>query len=166
MNIGNVICFPKKTTANLRTFSVVALVFLHISCSWPTHSDITNSEQAIRLGVLGRQFHTSQELILKKDDEMGVLMMVTNDYNYGNIDHRIGIIAAGTHVKVCRVMNVTGGSLLVSTWTGVFATIEDGPFIGKEIVVRGGPVGRGGPIGTSDPYEGANIEGRLLVEDK
>jgi len=91
-----------------------ALLFLLILisgmfCGCASHSDITRTNQAAQLGVLGRHFRTTVSLTLIYDRPSDTYRLVTRQYDFASVEHRIrriGELPAGAHLSVKKVVMV------------------------------------------------------------
>jgi hypothetical protein len=85
-----------------------------------------------------------EPLVLFKDKHNRTLFLATRDYPTTSRDQPIGILEAGTELRVNRLVRVTELiAILVIlpeyySWNCTLAKIEDGSFAGKEIAVEGG----------------------------
>lgn len=146
------------TLQELIRLSLSSIIII-LSASCANHSDVTRTPEAVQLNVLGRVFYTNETLVLMHDQISDTLRLVTQDYNYGHIPGRIGVIYSGTRLRINRVIRITNGGGFVYTWVCTVAKIEEGEFAGKEVAVQGGSLGQAPPFST------AVIGSKFLVEE-
>src|SRR5690349_8278197 len=70
------------------------------------HKDLTQSAQVQASGTLGQSFDTSKQLDLFKDTHTRVLFLADQDYTTSSRDERVGVLEAGTRLRVNRVERV------------------------------------------------------------
>ncbi len=127
----------------IRKYLCAAVLATEISSGCGTYADLTRSADVQRSGILGQQLRTAQDLDLLKDKPSRTLRLVTKDYPTWPRNRRIGVVPAGTSLRVNQVKEVTElVAILVVlpeyySWKCTFARIEEGPFVGKEVAIYG-----------------------------
>lgn len=126
----------------LRTIALLPIL-ASLVCGCCTHKDLTKSAQVQASGVLGRSFHTTEQLDLIKDKHTHILFLAGRDFAASSRNEQLGVLAAGTELHVIRVEQVKElVAILVFlpefyTWDYTLARIDDGQFAGKEVAISG-----------------------------
>jgi hypothetical protein len=81
------------------------LVSLVCGCCF--HKDLTKSAQVQASGKLGQGFCTTEQLDLVKDTYTRTLFLTKRDYPASRRDQCVGVVDAGTELRVNRVERVT-----------------------------------------------------------
>ena len=108
-----------------------------------SHTDLTRTAEVQQSGILGQRHRTTQQLDLLKDKPSGTLRLVTRDYPSYPRNRRVGVVEAGTELRVNRVQRVNEVVAIMVvlpeyySWKCTLARIEVGPHAGKEIAVFG-----------------------------
>lgn len=118
------------------------IAFAALLCGCASHADLTASREVQASGMLGKQLRTTQDLDFLKDRPSNTFRLVTKDYPSYPRNHRLGVVKAGTTLRVDRVVQVTelAGFMFLPfyyTWRCTLARIEDGPYAGNRVAVDG-----------------------------
>jgi hypothetical protein len=121
------------------SFSICLVLFLFlVGCG--SQTDLTQTLEVQRSGVLGKRLQVMNDSDLIKDKPSNTLQIVPRDFPQWPRNYRVGTVQAGTRVVTCRVLRITelaGFMVLPFYYTRecVLGMILDGPHAGKEVLV-------------------------------
>jgi hypothetical protein len=131
-------------------------------CGCCFHKDLTKSAQVQAGGILGQSFHTAVRLDVIKDTHTHILFLAEQDYPASSRHKRVGVLEAGTELRVNRVERVDElVAILVFlpeyySWDCTLATIGDGHFAGNVVAVSGKGLTKGAATIGSEMLVSAN----------
>jgi hypothetical protein len=126
-----------------RLFILLVVVESILFCGCCTHKDLTETAQVQGSGILGQRFRTIEQLELIKDKHTHTMLLVMQDFPAMQRTGQIGVVEAGTELRVDQVVRVTELiAILVIlpeyySWNCTLAKIESGPYDGKEVAIGG-----------------------------
>lgn len=120
----------------------ILCLLLAIAGGCGSHTDLTQTLEVQRSGVLGQWYLVRRESDLIKDKPSDTLQIVATDYPAWPRNFRVGKVQAGTRVVVCRVVRITELAAFMVlpvyyTHECVMGMVLDGPYAGKEVNVSG-----------------------------